>query len=115
MACFRSNGTRTFDSEFARHEGNLSSGHNLSIRDPLQCRRVSVLGQPCQTRLPVLESSVQGKPAGILIMLKNTNRKSGMSLTELLCVIAIIAILASLYLGVIAKAFVRIKKFLDGF
>jgi prepilin-type N-terminal cleavage/methylation domain-containing protein len=39
----------------------------------------------------------------------------GMSLTELLCVIAIIAILASLYLGAIAKAFVRIKKFLDGF
>jgi prepilin-type N-terminal cleavage/methylation domain-containing protein len=44
-----------------------------------------------------------------------TNRKSGMSLTELLCVIAIIAILASLYLGAIARAFVRIKKFLDGF
>ena len=38
-----------------------------------------------------------------------------MSLTELLCVIAIIAILASLYLGAIARAFVRIKKFLEGF
>ena len=48
-------------------------------------------------------------------MLKKPNRKSGMSLTELLCVIAIIAILASLYLGVITKAFVRIKKFLDSF
>jgi len=50
-----------------------------------------------------------------LIMRKDTNGKSAMSLTELLCVIAIIAILASLYLGAIARAFVRIKKFLDGF
>jgi len=48
-------------------------------------------------------------------MAKITRRKSGMSLTELLCVMAIIAILASLYLGAIVRAFVRIKKFLDGF
>ncbi len=48
-------------------------------------------------------------------MRKNTNRKRAMSLTELLCVIAIIAILASFYLGAIARAFARIKKFLDGF
>ncbi len=48
-------------------------------------------------------------------MLKMASRRNGMSLTELLCVIAIIAILASLYLGAIARAFVRIKKFLDGF
>ena len=48
-------------------------------------------------------------------MLKITRRRGGMSLTELLCVIAIIAILASFYLGAIARAFVRIKKFLDGF
>ncbi len=27
----RVNGTRKFDSESANHEGNLSSGHNLSI------------------------------------------------------------------------------------
>jgi prepilin-type N-terminal cleavage/methylation domain-containing protein len=41
-------------------------------------------------------------------------RKTGMTLIELLCVIAIIAILASLYLGVISKVFVHIKKFLSG-
>jgi prepilin-type N-terminal cleavage/methylation domain-containing protein len=35
---------------------------------------------------------------------------SGLSLLELLCVIAIIAIIAALYLGVIAKAFIHIKK-----
>jgi len=34
-------------------------------------------------------------------------------LTELLCVMGIIGILAGLYLGVIAKAFVHSKKFLD--
>jgi len=35
-----------------------------------------------------------------------------MTLTELLCVIAIISILAAFYLGGIANAFVHIKKFL---
>jgi prepilin-type N-terminal cleavage/methylation domain-containing protein len=38
----------------------------------------------------------------------------GMTLTELLCVIAIIAILASLYLGAILRAFTRVVKFLKG-
>jgi prepilin-type N-terminal cleavage/methylation domain-containing protein len=37
----------------------------------------------------------------------------GYSLTELLCVIAIIGILAGLYLGVIGRAFIHAKKFLD--
>lgn len=37
-----------------------------------------------------------------------------MTLTELLCVIAIIAILASLYLGAILRAFTRVVKFLKG-
>jgi len=41
--------------------------------------------------------------------------RAGMSLTELLCVIVIISILAAMYLGSIARAFVRIKKFLEGF
>ena len=39
--------------------------------------------------------------------------KKGYSLTELLCVIAIIGILAGLYLGVIGKAFIHAKKVLD--
>jgi len=34
---------------------------------------------------------------------------------ELLCAMAIISILAALYLGAIAKAFIHVKKFLDGF
>ena len=41
--------------------------------------------------------------------------KSGWSLTELLCVIAIIAILSSMYLGALARAFIHVKKFLEGF
>ena len=40
--------------------------------------------------------------------------KSGWSLTELLCVIAIIAILSSMYLGALARAFIHVKKFLEG-
>ena len=43
------------------------------------------------------------------------NRRTGMSLTELLCVMGILAILAALYLPAIARAFIRITKFLKGF
>ena len=43
------------------------------------------------------------------------DRKSGFSLTELLCVIAIVSILAALYPGAISRAYVHIKKFLEGF
>jgi prepilin-type N-terminal cleavage/methylation domain-containing protein len=39
-------------------------------------------------------------------------RAFGMAVMELLCVIAIISILAAIYLAVIARAFVHIKKFL---
>ncbi len=35
-----------------------------------------------------------------------------MTLLELICVIAIIAILAAFYLGAISKAFIHVKKFL---
>jgi prepilin-type N-terminal cleavage/methylation domain-containing protein len=42
------------------------------------------------------------------------NQRRGVTLTELLCVLAIIAILAALYLPAIARAFVRVKRFLSG-
>ncbi|HLP76369.1 MAG TPA: type II secretion system protein [Candidatus Paceibacterota bacterium] len=38
-----------------------------------------------------------------------TKRKAGMSMVELLCVIGIIGILMALYLGPIARAFVRVR------
>jgi prepilin-type N-terminal cleavage/methylation domain-containing protein len=41
-------------------------------------------------------------------------RLAGLTLTELVCVIAIIAILASMYLGNIIRTFVRVVKFLKG-
>jgi prepilin-type N-terminal cleavage/methylation domain-containing protein len=46
--------------------------------------------------------------------MKSVHRITGWSLTELLCVVIIISILAAIYLGVIGKAFVHVKKFLGG-
>ncbi len=40
--------------------------------------------------------------------------RTGWTLTELLCVIAVISILVAIYLGVIAKAFIHVKKILGG-
>ena len=45
-------------------------------------------------------------------MKPRANQGAGLTLTELLCVIAIIAILLALYLPAIARAFMRVKKFL---
>jgi len=47
-------------------------------------------------------------------MTRIRKRLAGITLTELVCVIAIIAILASTYVGVIVRAFVRVVKFLKG-
>jgi len=44
--------------------------------------------------------------------LSGHRQKSGLTLTELLCVMAIIAILVAIYLGAIAKAFIHVKKVL---
>ena len=38
---------------------------------------------------------------------------AGFSLTELLCVLGVLGILAGLYLGVIVRAFLHVKKFLE--
>jgi prepilin-type N-terminal cleavage/methylation domain-containing protein len=54
------------------------------------------------------------KPTARLIITRR-RRKRGLTMIELLCVIAIIAILAALYFGAIARAYVHIKKFLDRF
>jgi prepilin-type N-terminal cleavage/methylation domain-containing protein len=40
---------------------------------------------------------------------------AGMTLTELVCVIAILTILGSMYVGAIVRAFTRVVKFLKGF
>jgi prepilin-type N-terminal cleavage/methylation domain-containing protein len=48
-------------------------------------------------------------------MNKRHRQAAGLTLTELLCVMAIILILAALYLPAIAKAYKRIVTFLDGF
>ena len=37
------------------------------------------------------------------------HQRSGMTLLELLCVIAIIAIIAAMYVGVIARAFIHVE------
>jgi prepilin-type N-terminal cleavage/methylation domain-containing protein len=42
-------------------------------------------------------------------------RQLGLSLTELLCVMAILLILMSLYLPAIARAYRHIRALLDGF
>ena len=45
---------------------------------------------------------------------KRQKRRAGFTLTELVCVMAIILILAALYLPAIAKAYKRIVTFLGG-
>ena len=49
------------------------------------------------------------------IMNKRQRQAAGLTLTELLCVMAIILILAALYLPAIAKAYKRIVTFLGNF
>jgi len=49
-----------------------------------------------------------------LVRISLRKRTSGVTLTELLCVLAIIAILCALYLPTIARAYQRIRHFLAG-
>ncbi|MDB6023415.1 MAG: hypothetical protein JWQ04_3272 [Pedosphaera sp.] len=48
-------------------------------------------------------------------MKRQIRKTAGASLMELLCVMAIIALLCSFYLPAIARAFLGVKKFLSGF
>ncbi len=45
---------------------------------------------------------------------RNLKRKGAVTLTELLCVMAIIGILLALYLPAIARAYRRVRAFLGG-
>jgi prepilin-type N-terminal cleavage/methylation domain-containing protein len=49
----------------------------------------------------------------VSVQARLSTRRKGVTLTELLCVIAIIAILAAFYLPAIIGAFVRVKKFVS--
>ena len=51
-----------------------------------------------------------------IIASRNSRRghRHAITLTELLCVIAVIAILLAFYLPTIARAYLRVKKFLAG-
>jgi prepilin-type N-terminal cleavage/methylation domain-containing protein len=53
--------------------------------------------------------------AMVKINLKGRGTERGVTLTELMCVLAIIAILMALYLPTLSHAFIRVKKFLSGF
>jgi prepilin-type N-terminal cleavage/methylation domain-containing protein len=48
----------------------------------------------------------------VRMLIPKWHKKRGLTLIELLCVIAIIAILAAFYLGAISKAFIHVKKVL---
>ena len=48
------------------------------------------------------------------VMKKIRKRPAGLTLTELLCVMAIITLLAAMYLGAVMRAFVRVRRFLKG-
>jgi prepilin-type N-terminal cleavage/methylation domain-containing protein len=52
-----------------------------------------------------------------LVKIKPNRRggEGGVTLTELMCVLLIIAILMAMYLPTLSHAFIRVKKFLTGF
>jgi prepilin-type N-terminal cleavage/methylation domain-containing protein len=46
---------------------------------------------------------------------RKTEQQNGLTLTELLCVMAILLILFALYLPAIARAYRHVRSFLEGF
>ena len=65
-------------------------------------------------------ASVPGRESSALVrsklgrMDRSLKRQAGVTLTELMCVMAIILILMALYLPAIARAFKRVQHFLGG-
>ena len=69
----------------------------------------------CTLNRPQTRVSIGWQPGLIQdVMDQKPKRTAGVSLTELLCVIAIILILAACYLPAIARAYHRIRTFLGG-
>ena len=69
---------------------------------------LSAVANVCMTFVPAVRVNwTSGMKA-------RANQQKGLTLTELLCVLAIIAILSALYLPAIARAFLRVKRFLSG-
>ena len=99
--------------------GKQASAACCSIAPPTRERRFHRV--PKKTRV---HDSVCRNCHAVLVLVTQTiaedpvkiraTRRAGLSLVELLCVIAIIAILAALYLPTIARAFMRVKRFLGG-
>jgi prepilin-type N-terminal cleavage/methylation domain-containing protein len=69
------------------------------------CGAAANLREPCQA----------ARSNCFRTMNERQRQAAGLTLTELLCVMAIILILAALYLPAIAKAYKRIVTFLSGF
>ena len=69
----------------------------------------AVIGLHFRDKLKIFRDYADDKSA---FMAPKRHRIFGMTMMELLCVIAIISILAAIYLAAIAKAFVHVKKFL---
>ena len=87
-----------------RHAPNAGIDHQNSAPGNA-CRRVEL----CATikREASMTTIIESRSS-------RQEHRNAITLTELLCVIAVIAILLAFYLPAIARAYLRVKKFLTG-